>query len=270
VQNWVWLLKLVVDRIGAEIKTGICEIFPNETRTGSRPHAIRAPGTWNPKKNQVGAIFFESIKPLLQKEKEKKKEESSFLYHSSNKAEGAKLNDSEKPSFYCGGHDNWLEQFAITQPRTRHSSLRALVYCIFRQVGHQVARSIADAQYKAARSGLNATLAEHLEEFEKLWSWMTKQWNVDLSDGEREKFSELETEIQRDLFRILKNFARLAKLKNQPDFPFPIQHVGDRLGVSFQHVSKLRQRFDGSIIAQTAPSMTNRSAARFRWCLRQA
>ena len=62
VADWVLLLKRVVDEIGAEIKTGICEIFPNETRNGSRPHAIRAPGTWNPKTNQVGAIFFESIR----------------------------------------------------------------------------------------------------------------------------------------------------------------------------------------------------------------
>ena len=32
VENWVRLLKQVADQIGAEIKTGICEIFPNETR----------------------------------------------------------------------------------------------------------------------------------------------------------------------------------------------------------------------------------------------
>src|SRR5215472_9422319 len=67
VENWVRLLKRVADDIGAEIKTGICEIFPNEARNGSRPHAIRAPGTWNPKKNQLGAIFFESVRSLLQK-----------------------------------------------------------------------------------------------------------------------------------------------------------------------------------------------------------
>ena len=63
-----------------------------------------------------------------------------------------------------------------------------LVYCIFRQVGHRVARRIADAQYQAARVQPKATLAEHLEEFEKLWSWMTKQWQAELSDVERENF----------------------------------------------------------------------------------
>ena len=72
IEEWIRLLKRVVDQIGAEIKTGVCEIFPNETRTGSRPHAIRAPGTWNPKTNQVGAIFFQSIRPLLQGRKGRK------------------------------------------------------------------------------------------------------------------------------------------------------------------------------------------------------
>jgi hypothetical protein len=265
IEDWVRLLKGVADKIGAEIKTGICEIFPNETRNGSRPHAIRAPGTWNPKTNQVGAIFFESIKLLLQKEG--KKEVSSFLYHSSSGAKADQLNDSETMSFYSGGHENWLDRFAITQSGTRHAQLRELVYYCFRQVSHSVGRLNADAQYKFARLQPNATLAQHLEEFEDLWIWMTDKWLSELTEVEREAFARLETETQRDLFRILKNFARYAAEKKQVDFPFPIQHVAVRLRVSFQHVSKLRQHFDGSIIAQTAPFVTNRSAARFRWCL---
>jgi hypothetical protein len=266
VESWIWLLKRVVDQIGAEIKTGFCEIFPRETRKRSRPNAIRAPGTWNPKTNQVGTIFFESVRVLLKKER--KKEESSFLYHSSSEAKFGQLNDSKTPSFYCGGHENWLDQFAIIHPGTRHAQLRGLVYCIFRQVGHRVARVIADAQYQVARVQPKAILAEHLEEFEQLWNWMTEQWRADLSYNEQEIFANLQTETERDLFRILKNFARYAAEKKEPDFPFPLQHVAARLGVSFQYVSKLRQRFrDASIIVQTTPCITNRSAARFRWCL---
>jgi hypothetical protein len=142
------------------------------------------------------------------------------------------------------------------------------VYCCFRQVGHGVARLIADAQYIEARVQPRATLAEHLEEFEELWTWTGDQWLADLSDAEREIFSKLEIEIERDLFRILKNFARCAELKKEPDFPFPIQHVANRLGISFQYVSRLRRRFvERAIIAQTAPAKTNCSAARFQWCL---
>ncbi len=149
VENWVRLLKRVVDHIGAELRSGVCEIFPNETRCGSRPHAIRAPGTWNPKTNQLGAIFFTSIAVLLQKKEEK--EVSPFLYHSTDGANAGRLIDSCSPSFYCGGHQNWLEQFAITQPSTRHAQLRELVYCIFRQVSQPVGRRIADLQYQSAR-----------------------------------------------------------------------------------------------------------------------
>jgi hypothetical protein len=264
IAKWVLLLKRVADGIGAQIASGICEIFPNETRNGSRPHAIRAPGTWNPKTNQVGAIIFTSVAPLLQKER--KKEESSFLCHSTDEAKAGQLNDRCPPSLYCGGHQNWLDQFAITQPSTRHAQLRELVYWIFRQVGYPVGRRIADSQYQSARVQPKATLAEHLKEFEELWKWVAAQWNAELSDVERKIFLKLDSESKRDLFRILKNFARNAAAKKEADFPFPIQHVASRLGVSFQYVSKLRQRFVGaSIIVQTTPQITNRSAARFRW-----
>jgi hypothetical protein len=266
IADWVLLLKRTADGIGAEIRSGVCEIFPNETRNGSRPHAIRAPGTWNPKTNQLGAIIFTSIAPLFQRRR--KKEVSSFLYHSTDGSGGSQLNDSEFRSLYCGGHQNWLEQFAITQTGTRHGQLRALVYCIFRQVSHRVGRRLADAQYEGARVQPKATLAEHLEEFEELWNWINDQWRVELSDVERKMFAVHGSEIERDLFRILRNFAHHARSQQTKDFPFPLQHVGDRLGVSFQYVSKLRQRFiDRAIIMQTEPSITNRSAARFRWCL---
>src|SRR5262245_47571963 len=264
VESWIRLLKRIVDQIEAELRSGVCEIFPNETRSGSRPHAIRVPGTWNPKTNQFGAIFFTSISTLL--EEKRKKEVSSFLYHSISDAAVDQLNDRKKPSLYCGEYPNWLEQFAIIEAGTRHAHLRALVYCVFRQVGHGIGRILADRQYQAARVQPKATLAEHLEEFEELWSWTTKQWRGELSDLEQEIFSNLGTETERDLFRILKNFAGYAAARNEADFPFPIQHVAARLGISFQYVSKLRQRLlNASIIVQTASSAINRTAARFRW-----
>jgi hypothetical protein len=139
---------------------------------------------------------------------------------------------------------------------------------VFRQVGHPVARLLADAQYHAARFQPNATLAEHLEEFEELWKWVTDQWHGELSDADQKAFSKLDIETERDLFRILKNFARYAADKNQPDFPFSIENVAARLGVSFQYVSKLRQRFvAASIIVQTELPITNRRAGHFRWVL---
>jgi hypothetical protein len=112
------------------------------------------------------------------------------------------------------------------------------VRCIFRQVGHLVVRWLADEQYNAARFQPKATLAEHLEEFEELWNWMNEQWRIELSDPEEKIFFELQTETERDLFRILKNFARFAAKKGEPDFPVSIKNVAARLGVSFQYVSE--------------------------------
>jgi len=265
ISQWTLLLKQAAAAIGAEIRSGHCEIFPNEVHGTARPYGIRAPGTWNPKTNQLGAIVFTSIAPpLLQKIE--KKEESPFLYHSPTEAKTVQLNDNK--SFYSGQEADWQKQFAIIQPSTRHSQLKKLVHHIFRQVGHGVARANADAQYQAARVQPKAILAEHLEEFEQLWSWTTEQWRAELSDAEREIFACLGSEIERDLFRILKSFADYAHCQRIKDFPFPVQYVAERLGVSFQYVSKLRRRFvDRSIIAQTEPAITNRSAARFRWCL---
>jgi hypothetical protein len=264
--DWVLLLKRIADSIGAEVKSGVCEIFPNEPRGTSRPHAIRAPGTWNPKTNQLGAIIFTSIAPLLQTKR--KKEESSFLYHSSDGATTSQLNDSEEGSFYSGGKAKWIQQFAIVQPNTRHGQLRAMVHAIFRQAGRCVARRNAEAQYLGAKFQPNATLAEHLKEFEELWAWTAKQWQGELSEVERKRLALLGTEIERDLFRILRSFAAHANSQRAMDFPFPIEHVGNRLGVSFQHVSKLRRRFiDSGVIVQTESARTNRCAARFRWCL---
>jgi hypothetical protein len=264
IAQWTLLLKQTAAAIGAEIRSGHCEIFPNEVHGTSWPYGIRAPGTWNPKTNQLGAIVFTSIAPLLQKIE--KKEESPFLYHSPTEAKNVQLNDSK--SFYSGQEADWQKQFAITQPSTRHSQLKRLVHHIFRQVGHGVARENADAQYRAARVQPKATLAEHLEEFEELWNWTTEQWLAELSDAERETFARLGSEIERDLFRILKSFADYARSQDLKDFPFPLQHVAERLGVSFQYVSKLRRRFaDRLIIAPTQAAITNRSAARFQWCL---
>src|SRR5207302_9079093 len=118
IAEWVRLLKRTGDSIGAEIRSGVCEIFPNETRNGSRPHAIIAPGTWNPKTNQLGAIIFTSTAPLLQTKR--KKEVSSFLYHSTDGANASQWKDSGSRSLYCGGYQKWIEQFAVTNASTRH------------------------------------------------------------------------------------------------------------------------------------------------------
>ena len=266
VAEWIILFKQTAQIIGTEVKAGCCEIFPNETRTGGRPYGIRAPGTWNPKKNEIGAIFFEAVRPLFQKIE--REEENTFLYRSTDGVQSAQLNDKEPGRFYTGGQARWLRQFAIVEPHTRHAQLRGLANAIFRQVGHRVGLKNAEAQYEQASPRPNATLAEHLEEFEELWAWIFQQWQKEVSQEERECFALLGTELEGDLFRVVRNFARHAESQGARDFPFPIQHVASRLGVTFQYVSKLRQKFaDAGLIQQTVPARANSAAARFRWCL---
>ena len=89
IDHWTRLLKQVASCIGAEIMAGICEIFPQETRqTGALPYGIRAPGTWNPKTDEVGLIACSSVELILNSaHKKKEEEESPFLYRSTYPAE---------------------------------------------------------------------------------------------------------------------------------------------------------------------------------------
>ena len=266
VEDWTVLLKQVASLIGAEIKPGICEIFPNEVRAGLG-YGIRAPGTWNPKTDSLGLIAYSSVTPLLSDAIQRRKR-NPFLYHATSEGKEPELHDRVQPTMYRGFKDEWKSQFAINQPNTRHHRLKALVHHTFRQVGRAVASRNAEAQHNEASPSPNATLAEHLTEFGELWNWTAQQWSPELSGAEREAFDPLNTETQRDLFRIVRSFAREAEIEERRDFPFPVEHLAARLGTTYQFVSKLRRRFvELGIIEKTAPHVTNRTAARFRWLL---
>ena len=159
-------------------------------------------------------------------------------------------------------------QFGISQSGTRHTQLKGLVHTMFRQVGYLVARHHVNAQYLAARVRPAATLAEHMEEFDELWNWTADRWRHEVSATELDLHDSFTSTTERDLFRILRNFARLAAELNRSDFAFPLEHVASRLGVTFQQVSKLRQKFAAAkVISQTAAARANSAAARYRWCV---
>jgi len=265
--DWTLLLKKVANLIGADVRSGICEVFPNEAKAGAFPYGIRAPGTWNPKTDAVGLIAFSSVSPLLAEAKRERKE-NPFLYHATNSVKAPQLHDREKTTFYRGLNGEWESLFAITLPHTRRNKLMELVYHIFRQVGREVAFLNAEAQHKEANPTPQATPTEHMDEFGDLWSWTTQQWREELSDVERERFDIIATEAERDIFRIIRNFARKAKIDKTGDFPFSLENVAARTGVSHQYVGNLRVRFvNGGILKQTAPAFINRAAARFRWLI---
>jgi DNA-binding MarR family transcriptional regulator len=263
--QWASMFKQVAQFIGAEIVPGICEIFPSDVKIGSLPYGIRAPGTWNPKTDALSLIAYSSISPLLTEAK-KEREESPFLYHATNREKSAQLHERRQGLGFRDIGARWAGEFAITQPSTRHNRLKEMVHHTFRQVGREVARLNAEAQFVAAIPKLSATHAEHLHEFEELWTWTSQQWQRELSEAERQTLDALRTDIKRDAFRIIRNFARKADQDQMPDFPLSIEHLAGTLNVTHQAVSEIRKQFiELGVIEKTADHIVNRRAARFRW-----
>ena len=255
--SWTVLLKQVAARAGGELTSGCCELFPSESNAAALPRGIRAPGTWNPKTDQLGLIVFDSLQPLLAR-------------HAFTKNTAAidfdRVGSQPSSAVYTGGKAEWLRQFAITQPATRHAQLTRLVHTVFRQVGLRVGRRLATQQYVSAVPRPNASLDEHMKEFEELWNWTERMWTKDLSIEESIRDDQLAGQTRRDFFRIVHNFAWYAGTTGEADFPVSVENVGARLGVSFQYVSKLRQEFmkDG-ILSFTTAAVPNVRPARFRW-----
>ncbi|MEO6847789.1 MAG: hypothetical protein ABI254_11050, partial [Chthoniobacterales bacterium] len=62
--EWIKLLKVIVEKIGAKIEPGICEIFPPDSCRGTYGKPLRAPGTFNPK-GGFSEIVFQNIDPIF-------------------------------------------------------------------------------------------------------------------------------------------------------------------------------------------------------------
>src|SRR5215475_7190826 len=58
-EDWTRLLRQVADHIGAPVRPGVCEIFPDDSH--GIGHAIRAPGTWNPKNGECGLVLHQTF-----------------------------------------------------------------------------------------------------------------------------------------------------------------------------------------------------------------
>ena len=80
---------------------------------------------------------------------------------------------------------------------------------------------------------------------------MERKWWKDLSRTEREKFECLKTDIERNAFRILRNWSQTTK----PDFKVHCESLGRRLAMSPRGAAKLRRKFQ----TETA---TNRTVVR--------
>jgi hypothetical protein len=259
--DWTRLLRQVADQIGAPIKPGVCEIFPDDCRGIGR--GIRALGTWNPKNGQCGLILHETFSKILPacKPLVTSKESNAFLDARCNTGEEDQITSSN--GLFRGEHDQWATDFGITAPSTRHQKLLKLVGAAFLQAGRQVARRNAELQYDEAVPTPAASLVEHLTDFDQMWAGMERKWKPKVSVVERGKFDSLSTENHRDAFRILRNWSQT----DSPDFKVHCQSLANPLDVTLKTAANIRRRFCWplGILRKTAEYVPHKLAARYRW-----
>jgi hypothetical protein len=261
--DWTRLLKQVADQIGAPIKSGICEIFPDDCRNIGR--GIRAPGTWNPKTGEFGLIAYERVSQLLEHPSSllgSDKEDASLSVGELLREQG-ESSPSSKFSLYRGTHGEWRQSFAITAPRSRHERLAKLVGTAFYQAGRNVVLENVRLQYDESNPRPSTSLEEHLAEFDDLWAGMERDWRAKLSATEREKFDGLTTDTERDAFRIIHNWSRAD---SADDFKIQVEGLAARIGLSIRGAGKLRSRFCVmGILSKTADYIPHKRCARYRW-----
>jgi DNA-binding MarR family transcriptional regulator len=100
---------------------------------------------------------------------------------------------------------------------------------------------------------MRADQDEHAREFAEMWNDLVRKWQVELTDAESKKFVLLKTESEKDAFRIIRNFARMAQERKVPDFPVALYNLAERLGLTPPGAGKLLGRFvEGGILKRTA------------------
>jgi hypothetical protein len=264
-REWIRLLKSVAATIGTPIADGVCEIFPPDSLPSRFGKGMRAPGCWNPGTETCSQIVWENVHTSLE----------SVL---SGKSKIAPLNckgleahfpdTKKKASFPVSTYREaeLLQRLGITALRTRNGKLAGLVGEVFHQVGRDMAQRLAQAQFRSKTVATKASEAEHLESFDKLWAGLAEKWAATLSATEREIFTRLETENERDAFRIVRSYAGKADQDGAVDFPIARDNLGERLGVTGNGAAGIRNKLAKlGAIEKTADYVPNKFAARFRW-----
>jgi hypothetical protein len=140
--------------------------------------------------------------------------------------------------------------------------LLELVSGTFLQASRKVARQNAEMQHKEATPAPEASLEDHLAEFDEMWQSHERSWLPRLSEAERTLFDALDTEIERSAFRILRNWAQT----DEPDFFAHCQNLADRLGITREGAGSLRRRFCAmGIMRKTKDYIIRQRATRYQW-----
>jgi hypothetical protein len=113
---------------------------------------------------------------------------------------------------------------------------------------------------------MKATEADHMASFEKLWKGLMCEWFSKLSDSETAIYSKLVTDNERDAFRIIRSYARKAKIDDSFDFHIVRENLASRLGITGPGAGKIRDKLaELGAIARTAKCKENVASARYRW-----
>lgn len=265
IQDWIRLLKGVASAIGATIVDGACEIFPPDSLPSQFGKGMRAPGCWNPATNSCSKIVWENSRTSLESVLSRKSKSASLIRR---QLEGDFPDKRKKllSSDSSYRESEVLQSWGINLTCTRNHQLSGLVGEIFHQVGKRVGRLLAEAQFQKKTVSTKATETEHLASFEKLWNGLNGQWLASLSTTEQNIFAQLETENERDAFRIVRSYARKAESDGTDDFPIARNNLGQRLGLTGNGAAGIRDKLVGlGAIAQTANYVPNKFAARFKW-----
>ena len=101
-----------------------------------------------------------------------------------------------------------------------------------------------------------------------LWSGLMENWKSSLSSIERQFFTRLETDNERDAFRIVRSFARKAEQDGAADFPIVRDNLASRLGITGKGAAGIRDKLARlGAISKTMDYVPNKFAARFKWLL---
>ena len=264
--EWIRLLKSVADIIGTVIVSGVCEIFPPDSLPSRCGKGMRAPGSWNPSTDKFNEIVWENCRTSLEPVLSRKSKVALLIC----KGLANHFPDTEKkdsfspPSISDPINLELLHKFWIKDSNTRNDQLAALTGDAFHQFGVNVARQTAQAQFQRKSVSTEASEQEHMASFENLWAGLVDIWKSSLSTAERELFKRLETENERDAFRIVRSFAR--KAEQDGDFPIARDNLAERLGITGKGAAWIRDKFAKlGIITKTANYVPNKFATRFRW-----
>jgi len=267
--EWVRFLKRLAREIGTPIHDGICEIFPHDDDGSCKfGRGMRVPGCWNPRTDTLSEILFQNCDDLLSRLSGKPVGKRHTTGYSQ-----IDFPDKEKSISFSSlsllyRQDQWLTEFAIVETGTRNSQLTRLVGQIFYQVGVSTAEALVRAQFQRKTVTTKASLDEHLKAFRDLWAGLNRRWRESLSVPEKAVFDSLDTDNERDAFRIILSYARKAAQDTMPDFPLARDNLAQRLGVTPPGAAWIRDKFASlGVIRKAQDYVANKRAARFKWLL---